>query len=103
VQHPWDPMVEIPTPPERGCGWLSYVWICCSCAEHREDSHPMCRDAWNCTCEGYARSSIDDLSLAIRLGVEGMDLVSLVSSSDQRLEPECATVVGFLNQLCSLA
>jgi hypothetical protein len=20
VQHPWDPMVEIPTPPERGCG-----------------------------------------------------------------------------------
>jgi hypothetical protein len=32
VQHPWDQMVEIPTPPKRGCGQLSYVWICCNCA-----------------------------------------------------------------------
>jgi hypothetical protein len=48
-QHPWDPMVEIPTPPEMGCGRLRYVWLCCSCVEHREGSHPMCEDAWSCT------------------------------------------------------
>jgi hypothetical protein len=42
VQHPWDPMVEIPTPPENGCSRLNYVWICCSYVEHMEDSHPMC-------------------------------------------------------------
>jgi hypothetical protein len=54
VQHPWDPMVEIPTPPERGCGRLSYVWYIVTFVEHREDSHPMCVDAWNCTCARYA-------------------------------------------------
>jgi hypothetical protein len=54
VQHPWDPMVEIPTPPERGCGQLRYVWICCNFFERREDSHPMCTDAWNCTSAIYA-------------------------------------------------
>jgi hypothetical protein len=54
MQHPWDPMVEIPTPPARGCGRLSYVWLYCNCVENREDSHPMCVDAWNCTCTRYA-------------------------------------------------
>jgi hypothetical protein len=57
VQHPWDPMVEISTPPEIGCGQLRYVCLCCSCDEHREDSHPRCGGAWNCTCIGCARSS----------------------------------------------
>jgi hypothetical protein len=71
VQHPWDPMVGIPTPPKRGCGQLSYVGLGCSYVEHREESHPMCEGAWNCTCIGYAYHSIDDLSLAICLGVEG--------------------------------
>jgi hypothetical protein len=30
--------------------------------------------------------SVDDLGLVIRLGVEGIDLVSLVSNNDQRLD-----------------
>jgi hypothetical protein len=46
----WDPMVGIPTPPKRGCGWLSYAGLSCSYARHREDSHPMCEGAWNYTC-----------------------------------------------------
>jgi hypothetical protein len=41
VQHPWDPMVEIPTRPERRFGQLIYVWLGCSYVEHRKDSHPM--------------------------------------------------------------
>jgi hypothetical protein len=45
VQHPWDPIVEIPTPPERGYGRLSYVYLYCNCVEHKEDSRPMCADA----------------------------------------------------------
>jgi hypothetical protein len=57
VQHPWNPMVEIPTPPESGCGRLSYVWICCNYTEYREESHPMCVDYWNFTYTRYAGSS----------------------------------------------
>jgi hypothetical protein len=56
VQHLWDPMVGIPTPPKRGCGQLSYAGISCSYDGNREDSHPMCEGAWNYTCVGYARS-----------------------------------------------
>jgi hypothetical protein len=56
VQHLWDPMVGIPTPPERGCGWLSYVGLDCSYVGHREGSHPMCEGALNYTCKGYAQS-----------------------------------------------
>jgi hypothetical protein len=57
VQHPWDPMVGIPTLPERGYGWLSYVGLSCSYVEHREEYYPMCEGAWNCTCIRYACSS----------------------------------------------
>jgi hypothetical protein len=39
-----------PNPHERGYGWLSYAGLGCSYVEHREDSHPMCEGAWNCTC-----------------------------------------------------
>jgi hypothetical protein len=56
VQHVWDPMVGIPTPPERGCGWLSYAGLSCSYVGHREGSHPMCEGALNYTCKGYAQS-----------------------------------------------
>jgi hypothetical protein len=56
VQHPWDPMVEIPTPPEMNCGWLIYVWLYCIFLKHRVDSHPKYGVAWNCTCVGCARS-----------------------------------------------
>jgi hypothetical protein len=45
VQYPWDPMVEIPTPPEMGCGQLRYVCLFCICDEHKEDSHPRCLGA----------------------------------------------------------
>jgi hypothetical protein len=45
VQHQWDPRVGIPTPPEMGYGRWSYGEPCCSCVEHREDSHPMYMDA----------------------------------------------------------
>jgi hypothetical protein len=54
VQHPWDSMVEIPTPPKRGCVQLSYVCLVCIYFENREESHPMCKDSWNFTCAGYA-------------------------------------------------
>jgi hypothetical protein len=56
VQHLWDPMVGIPTPPERGCGQLSYAGLDCSYDGHREGSHPMCEGDLNYTCEGYAQS-----------------------------------------------
>jgi hypothetical protein len=56
VKHLWDPMVGIPTPPERGCGRLSNVGIGCSYVGHREGSHPMCEGDLNYTCEGYAQS-----------------------------------------------
>jgi hypothetical protein len=49
-------MVGIPTPPKRGCGWLSYAGLDCSYVGHREGSHPMCEGALNYTCEGYAQS-----------------------------------------------
>jgi hypothetical protein len=57
VQHPWDPMVGIPTRPERACVRLRCVEICCSYDEHKEYSHAMCMGSWNCTCAGYALSS----------------------------------------------
>jgi hypothetical protein len=50
VQHPWDPMVEIPTPPKMGYDRLSYVCLYCNYVEHREESHPMCVDDWNYIC-----------------------------------------------------
>jgi hypothetical protein len=56
VQHPWDPMVEIATQPERGSGRLRYVELFCGYDEHMEESHPMYRGSCNCTCVGYARS-----------------------------------------------
>jgi hypothetical protein len=56
VQHLWDPMVGILTPPKRGCGRLSYVGLGYSYVGHREGSHPMCEGALNYTCEGYAKS-----------------------------------------------
>jgi hypothetical protein len=40
VQHQWDPGVGIPTPHERGYGHWSNGETCCSCVEHREESHP---------------------------------------------------------------
>ena len=46
----------IPTPPEKGCGRLSYAGLGCSYVEHRGDSHPMCEGSWNYTCTGYAQS-----------------------------------------------
>jgi hypothetical protein len=48
-------MVGIPTPPERGCGGLSYAGINCSYDGHREGSHRMCEGSLNYTCEGYAQ------------------------------------------------
>jgi hypothetical protein len=41
VQHQWDPRVGIPALPEMGYGQWSYGDPCCSCAKHREESHPM--------------------------------------------------------------
>jgi hypothetical protein len=70
-------MVEIQTLPERGCGRLSYVWICCSCVEHMGGSHPRCGADFNCTCIGCAISTGWRIWLAIRLGVEGSGLGEL--------------------------
>jgi hypothetical protein len=71
VQHPWDPMVGIPTPPERGYDQLSYAGLNCSYARHREYSHPMCGFVFNCICADMYYHLIHELSLAICLGVEG--------------------------------
>jgi hypothetical protein len=49
-------MVGIPTPLERGYGWLRYAGLICSNDGHREGSHPMCQGDLNYTCEGYAQS-----------------------------------------------
>jgi hypothetical protein len=46
----WDIVAGIPSPLERGCGWLSYGEPSCSFVVHRGGSHPMCVDALNCTC-----------------------------------------------------
>jgi hypothetical protein len=50
---PWGSMARILTPLERGCAQLSYAGISCSFVIHREESHPMCRGVFNCTCIGY--------------------------------------------------
>jgi hypothetical protein len=49
-------MVEIPSPPERGCGQTSYGGIYFNYVEHRGDSHPMSVDVWIFTCIVYAIS-----------------------------------------------
>jgi hypothetical protein len=64
-------MVGIPTPPERGCGRLSYVGIGCSYDRNREGSHPMCEGAFNYTCEGYAQSFDLQPRFGHLSGVEG--------------------------------
>ena len=53
VQHLWDTMVGIPTPPERDFGWLIYAGLDCSYDGHREDSYPMWEVTLNYTCTGY--------------------------------------------------
>jgi hypothetical protein len=45
VQHQWDPSIGILAPPEMGYVRWSYGEPCCSCSEHREDSHAMYVDA----------------------------------------------------------
>jgi len=64
-------MVEIPTPPERGCGRLIYVWPYCSCVEHREESIPCARFLVIVHAQDVHDHPVDDLNLAIRLEVEG--------------------------------
>jgi hypothetical protein len=54
MQNPWDPMVGIPSEPQSGYSWLSYVGIDCSYDENRYDLHPMFEGDWNCTCTIYA-------------------------------------------------
>jgi hypothetical protein len=71
MQHLWEPMVGIPTPPERGCGGLSYVGIGFSYDGHREDSHPMCEGSWNIHAHDMHDHSIYDLSFSIFLGLKG--------------------------------
>jgi hypothetical protein len=80
-------MVGIPTPLERGCGRLSYAGLGCSYDGHREGSHPMCEGALNYTCEGYAQSfDLQPWFGHLSGGWKAVDLVSLVSNSDQRLD-----------------
>jgi hypothetical protein len=64
-------MVEIPTPLEKDFGWLSYVWIYCSYVEHREESHPMCGMLGIVHAHDMHDHLVDDLGLAIHLGVGG--------------------------------
>jgi hypothetical protein len=66
-------MVGIPTPPERGCGWLSYAGISdCCYVGHREGSHPMCEGHFEIIhAKDMHNHSIYDLVLAIYLGMEG--------------------------------
>jgi hypothetical protein len=75
--HQWDIVAGIPTPPERGCGQLSYGELCCSCVGHRGGFHPMCVDASSCTCTNVYDHPVDDLCLAISLGVESRGLSEL--------------------------
>ena len=64
----WDIVDGIPSPPDKGYGWLSYGGPYYSCVVHRGGSHPMCVDALSCTCAND--HPIDDLCLAISMGME---------------------------------
>lgn len=64
-------MDEIPSPPKRGCGQLSYGEVYFSCVEHRRDSHPMFVDAWSFTCENVHDHPMGELFVIINLVVEG--------------------------------
>jgi hypothetical protein len=76
--HQWDIVVGIPSPPEKGCGQSSYGELGYSCAGHRGGSHPMCVDALSCTCaECVHDHPVDDLCLAISLGMESCGLSEL--------------------------
>jgi hypothetical protein len=70
-------MVGIPTPPERGCGQLSYERLGCSYVGNREDSHPMCRVIGIIHVQDMHDHSIYDLGLAICLGVEGHGFIEI--------------------------
>ena len=71
MQHLWDPMVGIPTPPKRGCGQLSYAWLILAMLDKGKTLIP---------CAGvflivHAKVMYDHLiyvlSFPIFLGVEG--------------------------------
>jgi hypothetical protein len=79
-------MNGIPTPPERGCGQLSYAGLSCNDSGNREGSHPMCEGA-----ELYIQRIFPMIRFMTSIwpsvwGWKFLDLVSLVSISDQRLD-----------------
>jgi hypothetical protein len=53
----WDIVAGIPSPPERGYGWLSYGDPSCSYVVHKGGSHPICMDSLICTCVECVQSS----------------------------------------------
>jgi hypothetical protein len=90
VQHPWDPMVEIPTLLERGCCRLNYVWICCSFAEYREYYHPRCGVLVIVHAQDVHDHPVDDICLAIHLGMEGSRLGQRDVQQWLEARPKCA-------------
>jgi hypothetical protein len=70
VQHQWVPRVGIPDPPEMGYGRWNYVEPCCNCVGHMGDSHPMYGMLRIVHVQDVHNHLIDDLGLAIGLGVE---------------------------------
>lgn len=78
----WNPN----NPPERGCRQLNCGEMCCSCVEHRGDSHPMC---------GCLELYMHKMCMIILLttfvwpstwGWKAVDFLRLLFNNDQRLD-----------------
>ena len=78
-------MAGIPSQLEKGCGQSSCGEPGYSCVEHRGGSHPMCMDALRCS--RMCMTILFKTSVWPSIwGWKVVDLVSLVSSIDQRLD-----------------
>ena len=85
--HQWDIVAGIPSPPEKGCGQSSYGEHDYTCDKHRGGSHPMCVDALH--AQNVYDHPIDNLYLAISLGMEGCRLSEFGVQHRPETRPEC--------------
>jgi hypothetical protein len=65
VLHQWGPMVEIPGPPEKGCGWSSYGGIVVAVLDIRKDLIPCAWILGFVHAQDMHDHPIDDLCLPL--------------------------------------
>ena len=75
--HQWDIVDGIPSLPKRRYGQLSCGEPDYNCVVHMGGFHRMCMDALNCTCGDVYNHHVDNLFLAISLGMESCGLGEL--------------------------